>query len=515
MKNYPLYENPYIKDIWSLLELGLRDGEDIAFSYIENKEIINKSYKDLYRDVTMFSNYLAYKYKDKHIAIIGNNSYNYIVVFLSIIISGNTAVLIDKDLNKDDISKNLKYTDTKDIFYAKDYCSFVSSLGNTYPLEDIEMLYIKDAFKVKTDIYRPACIFFTSGTTGFNKAVMLSEESIVNDIMDASSLFKPTGSVFSCLPFHHAFGLITGILKPIYYHKKVFLNSSLKNMPKELKIAKPYTMFVVPAFIESFYKMIWQNARKTKKDKLLKLSMNFSKTINYIGIDKRRSIFKSILDNFGGNLEYIICGGAPLEKRYVKWFRSIGINILNGYGITECSPVVSVNRNHYYKDGSVGVVAPNIEVKIVDKEILIKGNIVMLGYYKDNDSTKKVLKDGWFYTGDLGYIDDDNFLFINGRKKNLIILSNGENIVPEEIESKLLKDKGIEEVVITSLNNQLVAYIYPEETYLENYKYFNNVILKYNKEVPKNHQISKYFLRTTEFKKNNNHKILRDKIMEE
>jgi len=515
MKNYPLYENPYIKDIWSLIELGLRDGETIAFQYMNKQEIVCKSYKDLYRDITMLSNYLAFKYKNKHIAIIGSNSYNYIVTFLSIIISGNTAVVIDKDLSKEDITKMLRNTDTKDIFYSKNYCPFVSSLGNASPLEDIESLYIKDSFKVKTDIYRPACIFFTSGTTGFNKAVMLSEENIVSDIISASSLFTPTGLVFSCLPFHHAFGLITGILKPLYYHKTIFLNSSLKNINKELLIAKPYVIFVVPAFVENFYKQIWQSSRKLKKDKLLKFTIHFSNTISTIGIDKRRNIFKSILNSFGGNLEYLICGGAPLEKRYVAWFRNIGINILNGYGITECSPVVSVNRNFYYKDGSVGLVGPQIDVKIIDNEIVVKGPNVMLGYYKDNDATKKVLKDGWFYTGDLGYIDNDGFLFITGRKKNLIVLSNGENIVPEEIESILLKNKAIEEVVVTSLNNQLVAYIYPEEGYLENYKYFNNVILKYNKEVPKNHQISKYFLRTTEFKKNNNHKILRDKIMEE
>ena len=344
---------------------------------------------------------------------------------------------------------------------------------------------------------------------------MLSEKNILSDIYGACSLFKPNGLVFSCLPFHHAFGLITSVLKPFYYGVPVFLNHSLKNIIPEMKDAKPNTMFVVPVFIENFYKQIWKNARNTKKDKILKAMINVSNSLLKVGIDLRKYFFKSILESFGGNLEYIICGGAFLDKKYVKWFRSIGIQILNGYGITECSPVLAVNRNEYYKDGSVGQIVRGADIKIENNEILVKGDIVMLGYYKDEKATKEAMQHGYFNTGDFGYLDKDNFLFITGRKKNLIILSNGENISPEAIEEKLSKDKGVCEVIVYENDNKLIASIYPNDEYFGNISYFNGLIYKYNSKVPKNHQIALVTLRNQEFPKNNNRKILRNIVMEE
>ena len=234
-----------------------------------------------------------------------------------------------------------------------------------------------------------------------------------------------------------------------------------------------------------------------------------------IGIDLRKQLFKSIHNSFGGNIEYIICGGAYLDPKYIIFFRSIGINILNGYGITECSPVVAVNRNHYYRDGSVGQIVKGAEIKIKENEILVKGKMVMLGFYKDKKATDEVLKDGYFHTGDFGYIDKDGFLFITGRKKNLIILSNGENISPEVIEEELSHDEAVSEIIVYENNNKLLAEIYPREGYLGNESYFDDLIYKYNSKVPKNHQIALVTLRNNEFPKSNNKKILRNKFMEE
>lgn len=516
-KNYAYYENPKISSFKELMNLSILNPEDIAFSYLDKNKIkVSKTYQEFYDEVRLVSNYMANLYNNKHLGLIGNNSYEFLVIFMSIVISGNCAVIIDKDLDSNDIKKMLKNTNTNTCFYSKEYCDNLSGIGSKmYPIEEIDTYKSEKDFIRFTNPKDCRVIFFTSGTTGFNKAVMLSEENICFDIWSLASLFKPNGAVYAVLPFHHSFGLITGILKPFYYHEPIFINSSLKSLQKEMKLASPNTMFVVPVFIETFYKSIWAMARRTKQDKKLKLGLKLSNSLLKVGIDIRAKLFKSIRDEFGGNLEYFICGGAYLDSKYVKWFRSIGIEILNGYGITECSPVVAVNRNFYGKDGSVGLVGRNIEVKVVDGEILVKGKNVMLGYYGDTKSTKEVLSDGWFKTGDLGYVDKDGFLFITGRKKNLIILSNGENILPEMIEEKLLKDKGVCEVVVDSLNNQLVAYIYPNEEYLGNITYFNNLIYRYNKSVPKNHQISKCILRTREFKKNNNHKILRNKVMED
>lgn len=521
-KPYAYYEHKKLNNFKELLTLNLGNKKDeVAFIFNNaKKEEIKKTYNDFYNDVTLMSNYLSNNYKNKHIALIGENSYNYLVLFFSIINSKNVAVLIDKDLSKEKIQELLKKSDSKVLFYSKDYCDIdgLEKKYKSYFIEDIEnIIKTSKDLSFKDNKAKNECrvIFFTSGTTGANKGVMLSEKNILSDIYGASSLFKPDGLVFSCLPFHHAFGLITSILKPFYYGVPVFLNHSLKYLTNELKLSAPNTMFVVPVFIENFYKQIWKNARLTKKDYMLKTMIKLSNSLLKVGIDLRSYLFKSITKNFGGNLKYIICGGAFLDKKYVKWFRSIGIEILNGYGITECSPVLAVNRNEYYKDGSVGQVVRGATIKIENNEILVKGDIVMLGYYKDEQATKEVMKKGYFNTGDFGYLDEEGFLYITGRKKNLIILSNGENISPEVIEEKLSKDKGVCEVIVYEKDNKLIASIYPTEEYFGNTSYFNGLIYKYNSKVPKNHQISSVTLRTEEFPKNNNRKILRSKVMEE
>lgn len=516
-KPYDYYKNPLLKSFSELLSLNYKKNpEKIAFTFKKGNEVINKTYRDFYNDVKTQINYLTNKYNNEHIAIISENSYNYIVLFFSIIISNNIAVLIDKDLEEETIKKLLKKSDTNILYYSEKYCELntVIKKNKSYKIEDIQNIpkLSKKETKKKT---KESVLFFTSGTTGSNKCVMLSEENILYDIYGACSLFKPNGNVFSCLPFHHAFGLITSVLKPFFYNETIFINSSLKSISADLKISKPNTMFVVPTFIETFYKQIWKTAKNNKKTHLLKSMIKTSNMFLKIGIDLRNQLFKSIKKTFGGNLEYIICGGAYLNPKYVQFFRSIGINILNGYGITECSPVVAVNRNNYYKDGSVGQIVKGAEVIIKDNEILVKGKIVMEGFYKDKKSTNEVLKDGYFYTGDFGYLDEDNFLFITGRKKNLIILSNGENISPELIEEKLSSDKAVNEVIVYENNNKLLAEIYPTEEYLGNETYFEELIYKYNSNVPKNHQIALVTLRTKEFPKNTNKKILRNKFMEE
>lgn len=185
----------------------------------------------------------------------------------------------------------------------------------------------------------------------------------------------------------------------------------------DIKISKPQTLIVVSVFVENFYKVILSNAKKNRKKKLLKRIIKISNLSLKMNIDLRSKLFASIISEFGGNLQYIICGGAYLDIKYVKWFRSMGIEVLNGYGITECSPVIAVNRNNYKKDSSVGQVIKGGKVKIVDNEILFKDNSVMLGYYKDTETTDMVLKKGWFYTGDYGYLDDDNFNLLQVERK--------------------------------------------------------------------------------------------------
>ena len=520
--NHDYYDIKNVNNLFEIIENKKNEmPNEVAFSYRESGVIINKTYASVYDDIISLTAFLGKYHNNKHIGLIGENSYNWIVFFMAIILSGNVCVIIDKDSDKIKVNKLLKQSDTKIICFSDKYCSFIREIlfMKTYIIDDMSKYLARGkkniGYEIKVDDDKDAAIFFTSGTTGPNKAVVLSQKNMAFDIVGASSLYDPYGPVVDFLPFHHAFGLITAVLMAYNYGMRVLINDSLKNIMKDLKEYKPQTIFAVPLFIETFYKQIWKNARSHHRQMLLKLSIKLSNQLMLLGIDKRRKMFKSIINEFGGNLDTIICGGAYLDKRYIKWFRSIGINILNGYGITECGPVVSVNMVEHYKDGSVGIPCKGVEVKVIDNELCVKGDNVMKGYYKDQKGNNAVLKDGYFHTGDLGYVDEDGFVFITGRKKNLIILSNGENVSPELIESVLQKDNAVCEVVVYPKDNKIIACIYPNEDFIGDQEYFDNLIYKYNKDKPKNNQIAYVELRSEEFPKNSSKKILRDLVGKE
>ena len=449
------------------------------------------------------------------------------MAFVAICCGGNVSVPIDKNLSADRIAQLLRQADCSAVFVSRKCTPLLSEAEDlphfhTYELVDyitegrqlIEDGYT-DYLDYEIDIKKAAAIFFTSGTTGDSKGVMLSHENIAFDINAACKNVTLSGGTLAVLPFHHTFGLITAIFMVFNYGYPTHINYSLKYLQEDLKSIKPQLMFVVPLFVETFYKSIITTARKTGKDKLLKHMSKITDTMLNIGIDARGPLYKSVLNAFGGNLNCIVCGGAALDPRFVKALRTFGIDVLNGYGITECSPVVSVNRNQYWKDGSVGLILDGIEVRTtIDDEILVKGANVMLGYYKDESATKLVFNDGWYSTGDLGYVDDDRFLYITGRKKNLIILNNGENVSPEEIESQLLLNENIAEAVVYESRGSLAVQIFPVEEYIGNTEYFEEMIKEYNKTQPQYKHIRKVTLRDEEFEKNSTKKILRFKINE-
>jgi len=515
---YDYYDVPKIQNLLQLVQLH-KDSNKIAYMWQQGDKTQRRSFKAVYDDVTALSAHFANKYHDRNIAVIGENSYAWIVYALAIAISGNIAVAIDKDGSIDTIKKQLKQCDVKTICYSENYNEEVGKLsGDCYSFEEIDEI-IKSGGKnkkvKKIDDYKPAMIFFTSGTTGYSKAVVLSQRSIAANLYGAASLFNPEGDACSFLPYHHAFGFVTSSLNPFYYGVTTYISSSFKHLINDFQLSKPSTIFAVPMVVETIYKQIWREARRQKNDHLLKLAINLNKGFLKLNIDLREKLFKQIHSQLGGNLKYIICGGAPLGTEYIKWFRNIGIEILNGYGITECAPVVSVNRNHYYRDGSIGQICRDVEVRIIDGEIAVGGDVVMKEYYKDKKATEEVMRNGYYFTGDLGYIDEDGFLFITGRKKNLIILSNGENVSPEEIELELQKDKGVAEVAVYEYGNRIIASIFPNEGYLGDQDYFDDIIYKYNQNKAKNRQIAMVHLRDTAFPRNNNGKVVRTKLIEE
>jgi len=523
-KEYPLYEYaPKIDSISEMLENKASTmPNDIAFKFRQGKdEIKSKTYSEVYQEVRKASSYVSNNYgSGKHIAIIGENSYEWMIAFFAIVTSGNIAVPIDKELPADEVKWLINKADCEVAFISKTYSELLDGIKN------LKFMTLKKLYEVSNEIevddsyklYHPkkedlCMIIFTSGTSGKSKGVMLSHGNVTSEISETSKMFDPQGkSTLVVLPLHHSFGLNVAVLMAYDYGVTIFINKSLKKIKEDMLLAKPDVVMLVPMFVEVFYKQIMSNINKSGKMNRFKKGVRISKFFLKFGIDLRHKIFKEIHDVFGGNLKYIICGGAHLDPFYVKEFRNLGIEILNGYGTTECSPCVAINRNYYYRDGSVGQIIPKTEGRISsDGEVQFKGPVNMMGYYKDAKATKEVLKDGWYSTGDLGYIDKDGFLFLTGRKKNLIILSNGENISPEELENDFHMDPAVEEVLVYEQDHAIVAEIFPTEEYMGNEEYFNKLMARVNEGRPAYKQIAKVKLRDTEFIKNTSKKIVRYK----
>lgn len=521
-KDYPLYNTPVNACLAEMLRVNAEQKPDgIAVRQRAGRDVFDEiTYKKIYEDVKRIAKYVSENYgTDNHIAIIGENSYEWLIAFLGVVTSGNVAVPTDKEQPAEEIKKLLASADVTAAFVSKTYSDLVENIENLKTmtlkqLRDVEVAGAESFELVKPDMEKTAAIFFTSGTTGFSKGVMLTHKNITEEINQTSQLFDPEGTMtVSVLPFNHAFGLVVAVLMALNYQVTIFITKSLKTVQEDIKSNKPSIVMLVPLFVETFYKGIIAKVREQGKEKKLNRGMKISNFLLKLGIDLRRKFFKDILEPFGGNLKWIICGGAPLDPFYIEWFRALGINLLNGYGTTECSPCIAVNRNYFYKDGSVGQMIPGAQAKVAeDGEILVKGDVVTKGYYKNPEATAEAFtEDGWYKTGDLGRVDEDRFIFLTGRKKNLIILSNGENISPEELEKDFHIDEGVKEVLVYEWENKLVAEIFPEDGYIGNAEYFNALMLKVNEGRPLSKQIASVKLREVEFIKNTTKKIVRSK----
>jgi long-chain acyl-CoA synthetase len=525
-----------------MLELKAQDcPNEIAFRYMVGRSaMVERTYEQFYSDVRALGTYLLkHHIKGRRIALLGENSYYWLVAYFAIVTTGNIAVLVAKDAADAEVATLVFQSDTDIIVSssacdsALEYCKQRYGRKKTYfSMERIRKGIIagqkaldkgKNYYdRAKTDPDATCTIFFTSGSTGFSKGVQISQTGMLHDFAGCLQLVDPGESCMSVLPFTHVFGLVVGIMIPFHCQMPIFICSSLSNFMREIPIAKPTTLCLVPLFVETFYKTIWRTAEKQKQAKTLRRGMIASDAMLKLGIDRRRKLFESIHNKFGGNLRTIVCGGAPLDPRFVKEFHSLGIEILNGYGITECSPVLSVNRNDANKAGSVGMPLPNIEVAIYEPdekghgEIIAKGPNVMLGYYNDPRATEEVIdENGWFHTGDLGYLDEEGFLFVSGRKKSLIILSNGENVSPEEIEQYVERINEVQEVVVYADENAITAEVYPDETIglskEEIVRRIQKQIDKINASLPNHKHIRKLKIRDTEFEKTSTRKIKRYK----
>ena len=492
-KNYELNSNVVkISSIKEMLNLAVKDaGDKNAFEYRDennHEKIVKVTYKEFVKDTEELGTALAsLGMQNKHIAIIGENSYKWLTVYLTVLKSTGVFVPIDRELPCKDIINVLKHSDSEVLFYSEKYEKWIDEIKENVPnikffiglnrKKHNENILSYDIFKengknvleqgskiyteLEDDENKLKLLVYTSGTTGAPKGVMLTEHNLISVIYYGLQVADIGEKCLSVLPYHHTYEAVAGILVELHKHSTICINDSLKNVLKNLQLFKPDFIYLVPAFTEVFYKNIWNNAQKTGKDKALKKMVPISNGLRAVGIDLRAKLFKSIHEAFGGNLKEIICGGAPIRPEIGKFFNDIGITLLNGYGITECSPLVSVNRMKFNDSNTVGVVLPCCEIKFEnvnsngDGEICVKGDIVMQGYYKDEERTNKVLKNGWFNTEDYGSINKKGQLIINGRKKNLIVLDNGKNVYPEEIENYILGIDYVQEVIVKGIKNNI------------------------------------------------------------
>ena len=523
-KKYPYYNVPEPKNLKELVDFCAEEyGEKTAFWYKKsNKEII-VSFKQFKKDVNALGSYLhSMGHTNSHIAIIGENCYAWIVSYFAIVNGGNVVVPIDKEATPEDVKSQLNKSDTELLLHSDTYSDIAEYCGiDSLNFKSYDKLlaecdnFPNDAISrfsnIEIDNTRICAIVFTSGTTSEPKGVMLSHKNLITDaIISSKNLFVPEGTV-SLLPLYHTFGFMACVLCQMLKGYPVYINSSLKRAFDDIKHAKPRHVSVVPLLLVAIYNKIWDNVRAGGKEKLFKCLIIGTNILSKVGINIKRKVFKQVLDAFGGNLEMLITGGSAIDEKYIKGFRDIGIKVTNGYGITECSPIVATMRNEHFAPASVGAVHPSLEVRIVDDEIQIKGPTVFMGYYKNENATAGAFDGQWFKTGDLGYVDSDGLLYITGRKKNLIILSNGKNVVPEELETAIINNiPVVKEVIVYGEEDKIVAEIYVEEATESIQKQIKDGIFEINRNLPLHKQIGNIKFRDTEFPKTTTKKIKRN-----
>ena len=464
----------YVKEIAKVY--GDRD----AYRYIVDDTVVNKTFKEFERDINAFASWLVKKgYAGKHIAIIGSSSYRWVTTFLGVTCSANVVIPIDKMLPEDEMLNLLVMGDADMVFLSEEFAHMADSIRRAknqvteiLTFSDSDYCPILSTERVelpKIDPEAMAEILFTSGTTGLSKGVMLSQKNIVSNIndiyrMDYAQNLKCDAVVMSVLPIHHTFELTVDNLGVLYCGATVCINDRLENIVANLNRFKPSVILVVPTIAEIFYKKVMDGISSGPNKRKLAMAKRTTEFFKSVKIDARRKVYKSLLAKFGGNLTNVIVGGAALRPEIAEAFDEFGINMYQGYGLTECAPLISANYPKENRFGSVGKPVSYMDVKIENGEILVKGAGVMLGYYKNPQATFEAFTDdGWLRTGDLGYFDSDGYLYITGRSKNLIILDNGKNIYPEEIEVRIATIEGVKDVMVYESKGKLCAVVQPTD----------------------------------------------------
>lgn len=552
MKPYALNPTYLYRDVRELLNNSAEVyGDDFAYSYRvspKDAEAVRISFRALLGEVNdLAATLVEMGCSGKHCAIIGKLTYPWIKTYYALLSIGAVVVPLDREWTGGELATTVAFAECEFVFAdedLKDKVDMICADAGCHILgrfvlggegeDSVAALQAKGAAMEtrpqfpEIDPEAVAEIVFTSGTTGKGKGVMLSQKAILTDIAGGMEYISVSKKTMAVLPPHHTFGSTVNLIGHMLVGAEVYLSSGLRYIQKELKAEQPEHLILVPLYLETFYRKICANVKETGKETILSYMMKVSNGLRHVKVDLRGKLFNSILSVFGGKLKLVICGGAPMNQEIAQAYESWGITILNGYGITECAPLLSVNRNKERVPGSVGRVLRCVDLIIADPnedgegEIRVKGPNVMMGYYKDEEATAAAFdENGYFRTGDYGKIED-GILTITGRLKNLIILSNGKNVYPEEIETELCATGGILEIVVYegqsqrgSAYNTIVAEVYPDNDYIQANgiedvaAYLKEKIDAYNRTATPYKKVGLLKVRKEEFPKNTLRKIKR------
>ena len=518
----------------------------------------NISYGDFLEEVNSLGTGLfRLGLKGKRIGIIAKNRYEWVLSYVACLLGGMIAVPLDKGLTDLEIENSILRSKIDAIIFEDKLLGIIEEIrakGKSNlkeyicmdknkefkSIEDIKISGKKrleegdNSFKeVKINDKELASLVFTSGTSSTSKIVMLSQFNIAQNIhsMQLVEDFRSTDVNLAFLPLHHTFGS-TGQLIMLSSGITTAFPDGLRYIAQNLKEYK-VTFFVgVPILVEAIYKNVMKEIERQKKTKLIKIAKVFTKFLLKFHIDIRRKVFAQIIEQLGG-LRFVISGAAALDKEVEKGFNDLGILTIQGYGLTEASPVIAAENYKYRKYGSIGLPMPNVEVRIEDKneegigELIAKGPNIMLGYYENEEETKETLKDGWLYTGDLAYMDKEGFIYITGRKKNLIVLKNGKKIFPEELEDLISKLDLVSECMVfglpkeddvvlsvkVKLDEEVVKEKYPDLSEEKIKKVLWEQIKGINKKMPTYKYMKHLFIEKGEFIKTTTNKIKRNEEM--
>ena len=536
--DYPYLDTVIYDNFFEMLRGRYETNADtVALRWFEGEEIADISYAEMTKQVASVYAHLKNEgLLGHHVAIMSENRYEYIVIYLATVLN-DVIVPIDREVSAETLKDLICRFDLDAVFVTDKTAKKLSNLSDDnddnvvkerllslrrynidsdyaeiikkqYPIEDF-FEEVKD-----TDKERFAVLASTSGTDGRMKGVMLSQYNVITNIrgtLENNILESPT---FAFLPMNHTYGFNPCILATLYNGTTLCINRDVKHLFRDIKAFNPFFFGAVPMAIESMYDGILREVKKRGKEKSFARLIKFSNFLRKHGIDMRHKFFGKII---APNLRLVVNGGAPLRKEYVEKFDELGIMILNGYGLTECSPTIAVSRVYNNVAGSAGTIMKNIEVKIAeDGEILVKGPCVMLGYYKDAEGTASVMEDGYFKTGDIGYTDG-RVIFVTGRKKNLIITENGKNVAPEYLEDKISAFEEVAEclVVPKKIRNSTVicAKVFFKENTRDSEIQFQENLRILNETLPGYMRITDYEIMSEEFEKNSSRKIIRKRYL--